>query len=221
MAGIRRALLVPFPFVVILVAQGASVEQDTAMAVYDNSNQAATRAETTASTLPAADQGTHADPSPEALSLLLASQLRADVGDHSVRHDGFGMALKRARRAVRLTQAQLAERAGYSVVYIGMLERGARRPQRSTLAFLADALELSIDERAALEIAAQFPSASSARRSERVDAIPPAPIDAFLEGPTYRAAGRTRSRTGRHPCRAGGSHWPGTAAGPRRRVRGG
>jgi len=68
----------------------------------------------------------------------------------------FGIALKRARRAARLTQAELAERAGFSVVYISMLERGARTPQRSTLTLLADALDLTAAERAAWEGAAQF-----------------------------------------------------------------
>ena len=87
----------------------------------------------------------------------------------------FGVALKRARRAARLTQAQLAEQACFSVVYISMLERGARQPQLSTLALLADALDLSSAARTALERAAQVPSASFARRSERDDAIPPAP----------------------------------------------
>jgi transcriptional regulator with XRE-family HTH domain len=51
----------------------------------------------------------------------------------------FGIALKRARRAARLTQAQFAERAGFSVVYISMLERGARQTQRTTVALLAEA----------------------------------------------------------------------------------
>jgi transcriptional regulator with XRE-family HTH domain len=91
----------------------------------------------------------------------------------------FGPLLKRARRAARLTQAQLAEAAGFSVVYISMLERGARQPQLSTLALLADALDLSTGARTALERAAQAPSASFARRSEPDDAIPPAPSGSF------------------------------------------
>jgi transcriptional regulator with XRE-family HTH domain len=52
----------------------------------------------------------------------------------------FGVALIRARRAAHLTQAQLAEAAGFSVVYISMLERGTRQPQRTTVALLAEAL---------------------------------------------------------------------------------
>jgi transcriptional regulator with XRE-family HTH domain len=63
----------------------------------------------------------------------------------------FGPLLKRYRRAARLTQAQLAERAGFSVDYISKLERGVREPQRATVALLADALGLSITDSKALE----------------------------------------------------------------------
>src|SRR2546429_6747540 len=72
----------------------------------------------------------------------------------------LGPLLKRARRAAHLTQAQLAERAGFSVVYVSMLERGARQPQRTTMDALADALGLSPGERAALDMAAHRSSAS-------------------------------------------------------------
>src|SRR5262245_37620277 len=75
----------------------------------------------------------------------------------------FGTLLKRSRRAAHLTQAQLAERAGFSVVYISMLERGARAPQRTTVDLLADALALTADERAALEGAAQLPAPTGHR----------------------------------------------------------
>ena len=67
---------------------------------------------------------------------------------------GFGPLLKQFRRASHLTQAQLAERAGFSVTYISKLERGARQPQRSTVVLLADALGLSGDERATFESSA-------------------------------------------------------------------
>lgn len=62
----------------------------------------------------------------------------------------FGVLLKRYRRASGLTQEALAERAQYSAVYIGMLERGKRVPQRSTIEALADALNLYPPERARL-----------------------------------------------------------------------
>jgi predicted ATPase/class 3 adenylate cyclase len=69
----------------------------------------------------------------------------------------FGALLKRARRAARLTQAQLAERTGFSATYISKLECGARAPQRATVALLADALSLPPAERAALETALRLP----------------------------------------------------------------
>jgi tetratricopeptide (TPR) repeat protein len=69
----------------------------------------------------------------------------------------FGALLKRYRRAAHLTQAELAESAGFSVTYVSKLERGARLPQRTTVTLLADALALSPTERAALETALRLP----------------------------------------------------------------
>jgi predicted ATPase/class 3 adenylate cyclase/predicted negative regulator of RcsB-dependent stress response len=68
----------------------------------------------------------------------------------------FGALLKRARRAAHLTQAELAERAGFSVVYISMLERGARQPPRKdAVALLVAALELVGEDRAVFDAAAR------------------------------------------------------------------
>jgi transcriptional regulator with XRE-family HTH domain len=92
----------------------------------------------------------------------------------------FGPLLKRARRAARLTQAELAERAGFSVVYISMLERGARQPQPTTVALLADALVLSSDERAALEQAAQPATTPAPNRHRSREGTALLPIGAFL-----------------------------------------
>jgi tetratricopeptide (TPR) repeat protein/transcriptional regulator with XRE-family HTH domain len=107
----------------------------------------------------------------------------------------FGIALKRARKAAGLTQAELAERAAFSVVYIGMLERGARQPQRSTVALLADALALAERDRLALEAAAQLPSAlPSIKRRAKTDADAlHLPVGGFLGAqPTTRLVGRER-----------------------------
>src|SRR5262252_8605557 len=92
----------------------------------------------------------------------------------------FGVLLKRARRAMRLTQAELAEVAGFSVVYISMLERGTRQPQRTTLALLADALDLSPSERATWEGAAQFSATAAPNRRRGDDGPSSLPIGAFL-----------------------------------------
>jgi transcriptional regulator with XRE-family HTH domain len=85
-----------------------------------------------------------------------------------------------ARRAAHLTQAQLAEAAGFSVFYISMLERGARQPQHTTLALLADALGLSPSERAALEGAAQLGAAAATDRQRGGEGTSSLPIGAFL-----------------------------------------
>lgn len=68
----------------------------------------------------------------------------------------FGRQLWRLRRAAGLTQEALARRAGYSAVYIGMLERGERAPLPATVDVLAGALALAADEHAALHVAARW-----------------------------------------------------------------
>ncbi|MGH2517627.1 MAG: ATP-binding protein, partial [Ktedonobacterales bacterium] len=73
---------------------------------------------------------------------------------------GFGALLKQFRRAAGLTQERLAERAGYSVTYISMLERDERVPVKATISLLAAALQLSPEEYMALEGATPRGSAS-------------------------------------------------------------
>src|SRR5207248_5652974 len=64
----------------------------------------------------------------------------------------FGTALRRLRARSGLTQDQLAERAGLSAKAISALERGERqRPYPHTVRALAGALNLSAQERDALE----------------------------------------------------------------------
>lgn len=70
----------------------------------------------------------------------------------------FGELLRRYRLARRLTQAELAERAGLSTRGINDLERGARTaPRRDTITLLAGALDLSVEERADFLAAARRP----------------------------------------------------------------
>jgi predicted ATPase len=71
----------------------------------------------------------------------------------------FGPLLKQYRRQARLTQEELAERTGYSLGYIGMLERGARLPPAVTIGLLASALDLQENERGLLEAAVVSPVA--------------------------------------------------------------
>ncbi|MCO5176928.1 MAG: helix-turn-helix domain-containing protein [Thermomicrobiales bacterium] len=68
----------------------------------------------------------------------------------------FGELLRAHRSAAGLTQEELAERSGLSVDAIGLLERGARRlPRRDTVRRLVAALQLTDDERVALQQAAR------------------------------------------------------------------
>jgi len=82
---------------------------------------------------------------------------RPGWGDSDAMDDGtltFAALLKRHRRAAGLSQEALAARAGYSAVYVGMVERGQRRPPAATVELLAHALTLSPAERATFERAA-------------------------------------------------------------------
>jgi transcriptional regulator with XRE-family HTH domain len=97
------------------------------------------------------------------------------------------------RRTAHLTQAQLAEAAGFSVVYISMLERGSRQPQRTTVALLADALDLSAPEHVALAATAQAPAADAAWRRGDDTGSTHLPFGGFLGAvPTSPLVGRER-----------------------------
>ena len=65
----------------------------------------------------------------------------------------FGELLREHRLRAGLTQEQLAERAGYSTVYISMLERCRRQARRETSAVLARVLELGPRDTTVLELA--------------------------------------------------------------------
>jgi predicted ATPase/transcriptional regulator with XRE-family HTH domain len=61
----------------------------------------------------------------------------------------FGDWIKQRRRALDLTQHQLAEQVACSVITIQKLEAGVRRPSQQMLRRLADCLQLAGDDRAA------------------------------------------------------------------------
>jgi non-specific serine/threonine protein kinase len=67
----------------------------------------------------------------------------------------FGEALQRHRHAQRLTQAELAEKAGLSERTISDLERGLKHPQRATVRLLTRALGLPPAQAEDLEMAAR------------------------------------------------------------------
>ena len=62
----------------------------------------------------------------------------------------FGDLLRHHRQAARLTQQELAERAGLSVHGVQKLERGATHPYRDTAQRLIQALQLAADDQARL-----------------------------------------------------------------------
>jgi predicted ATPase/DNA-binding XRE family transcriptional regulator len=78
----------------------------------------------------------------------------------------FGELLRHYRSAGGLSQEYLAERARLSREAVSALERGARRaPYRVTVTLLADALGLSTEQRAELELAAAHGRARSTSSS--------------------------------------------------------
>jgi predicted ATPase/class 3 adenylate cyclase len=67
----------------------------------------------------------------------------------------FGYWVRRRRKALDLTQHELAQRAGYALTTIRKIETDARRPSRAMAERLAEVLELPSDERAAFIQAAR------------------------------------------------------------------
>src|SRR6266545_2741210 len=67
----------------------------------------------------------------------------------------LGVWIKRRRKALDLTQDELAQRVGCSLAMIQKIEVDARRPSREIAALLAEKLELAGDERVAFIQAAR------------------------------------------------------------------
>jgi predicted ATPase/DNA-binding XRE family transcriptional regulator len=98
----------------------------------------------------------------------------------------FGQLLKRHRARRHLTQEALAEQAGFSRIYIALLESGVRVPPAPTTALLAEALGLSDEERTVLEAVSARPPvpapstsgdpAPTAERQGRVLPVPGTPL---------------------------------------------
>src|SRR5438105_2532356 len=80
------------------------------------------------------------------------------------RTNSFGYWLRRRRKALDLTQVELAQRVSCSLELIQKIEADARRPSRQLAEKLAECLGLPADERAA------FVQAARAERS--VDRLP-------------------------------------------------
>jgi DNA-binding XRE family transcriptional regulator len=94
------------------------------------------------------------------------------------RPSSVGYWLRRRRKALDLTQAALAARAGCALTTIKKIETGARQPSRRLAGRLADALALSADERALLLAAAggALSAADPALVAPPVPGAAPAPV---------------------------------------------
>lgn len=57
----------------------------------------------------------------------------------------FGAAIRRHRELMRISQEELADRAGLDRTYVSGIERGRRNPTLSVLQRLADALGADLD----------------------------------------------------------------------------
>jgi predicted ATPase/DNA-binding XRE family transcriptional regulator len=89
----------------------------------------------------------------------------------------FAERLRDLRRAVGLTQEELADRAGLSPNAVGALERGQRRrPYPHTVRALAEALGLAEGERASLLAAVPERDAHAGRQAGETHAAPASPL---------------------------------------------
>lgn len=57
----------------------------------------------------------------------------------------FGAAVRQHRQLVRLSQEELAERAGKDRTYISGIERGRRNPSLNVMQSISDALGVDLD----------------------------------------------------------------------------
>lgn len=81
----------------------------------------------------------------------------------------LGARLRQLRHARRLTQEQLAERAGLSYKFVGELERGRGNPTLTTLAALSDALGVRLVDLLAVD--ADRPRLTSRQASQVREAL--------------------------------------------------
>jgi transcriptional regulator with XRE-family HTH domain len=60
-------------------------------------------------------------------------------------YKGLGLRIRKRRKAMRLTQEELAKRLGLSLSFLGHIERGTRKASVETLVAIANELNLSVD----------------------------------------------------------------------------
>lgn len=60
--------------------------------------------------------------------------------------NNLGQIIREKREALRMTQIEVAEKAGVDRNYIGMVERGERNPSYLSLIKIAAGLNMSVDQ---------------------------------------------------------------------------
>lgn len=90
----------------------------------------------------------------------------------------FGDCLRRWRRALDLTQKQLAQRVACAVITLQKIEAGERRPSRAMAERLAEALSVPVAGRSAFVAAARRLSTGEAVPPQRTLAAPAGAADA-------------------------------------------
>jgi len=68
------------------------------------------------------------------------------VAQRSDAHAALGRAILRARRRQRISQEELAARAGMDRTYVGGIERGEENPSLEKILLLARALEMKASQ---------------------------------------------------------------------------
>jgi transcriptional regulator with XRE-family HTH domain len=104
----------------------------------------------------------------------------------------LGARVRQLRQSKRLTQEQLAERAGLSQKFVGELERGRGNPTLTTLAALGEALGVELVD--LLGIAVQRPRVTARQATLLREALES--IESLVEwaAPPETAPRRTRKR---------------------------
>ncbi len=131
---------------------------------------------------------------------MWGSLARLGVSKFHERSASVGQALREHRYSRRLTQAELAERAGLGERAVRDLERSLKHPQRATIHLLNDTLRLAHEEAEAFELTARSQSAAPEQKQATSphDNLPQ-PLTSFHWRLAIEVARRMRLRA--HPRR--------------------
>src|SRR5437879_5058869 len=102
-------------------------------------------------------------------------------------NSSFGSWLRQRRKALDLTQADLAEQVGCAIITIQKIEVAERRPSKQIAERLADVLAISLDDRATF--------LAFARRL--IGDPPPLPVDVTVIIPAHNLPPQTTPFIGR------------------------